>query len=80
MSGLVHFYQFVLRRNLHGICLMQKVQTLMGFAAFHPVFHFLQLSCLRNSLGIKHGFPCINVCQVPRELLKTEALKLENNV
>ena len=24
-------------------------------------------------IGIKHGFPCINVCQVPRELLKTEA-------
>ena len=24
-------------------------------------------------IGIKHGFPCINVCQVPREMLKTEA-------
>ena len=24
-------------------------------------------------IGIKHVFPCINVCQVPRELLKTEA-------
>ena len=23
--------------------------------------------------GIKHVFSCINVCQVPRELLKTEA-------
>ena len=23
--------------------------------------------------GIKHGFPCINICQVPREMLKTEA-------
>ena len=25
------------------------------------------------NLGIKHGFSCINVCQVPREMLKTEA-------
>ena len=25
------------------------------------------------NIGIKHGFPCINVCQVPREVLKTEA-------
>ena len=24
------------------------------------------------SIGIKHGFPCINICQVPREVLKTE--------
>ena len=24
-------------------------------------------------IGIKHVFPCINVYQVPRELLKTEA-------
>ena len=23
--------------------------------------------------GIKHGFACINVCQVPREMFKTEA-------
>ena len=28
---------------------------------------------LGNNIGIKHGFPCINVCQVPREMLKTEA-------
>ena len=27
------------------------------------------------AIGIKHGFPCINVCQVPREMLKTEALR-----
>ena len=26
-----------------------------------------------NNIGIKHGFPCIKVCQVPREMLKTEA-------
>ena len=27
-----------------------------------------------NNIGIKHAFPCINVCQVPREMLKTEAV------
>ena len=31
-------------------------------------FHF------NLNIGIKHGFPCINVCQVPREMLKTEAV------
>ena len=25
------------------------------------------------SIGIKHGFSCINIRQVPREVLKTEA-------
>ena len=25
------------------------------------------------NIGIKHGFPCINICQVPWEVLKTEA-------
>ena len=24
------------------------------------------------NIGIKHGFPCFNICQVPREVLKTE--------
>ena len=24
------------------------------------------------NIGIKHGFPCINICQVPREVLKTK--------
>ena len=28
---------------------------------------------LLNIIGIKHCFSCINVCQVPREVLKTEA-------
>ena len=34
--------------------------------------------CLNFNIGIKHGFPCINVCQVPREMLKTEAVDVEN--
>ena len=25
------------------------------------------------NIGIKHGFPCVNICQVPWEVLKTEA-------
>ena len=31
------------------------------------------LMIMRDNIGIKHGFSCINVCQVPREVLKTEA-------
>ena len=51
---------------------------------------FLSASLVHNNLhyysliiiGIKHGFPCINVCQVPREMLKTEANVhvLENHI
>ena len=26
----------------------------------------------KYNIGIKHGFPCIKICQVPREVLKTE--------
>ena len=32
------------------------------------------LKIAKHNIGIKHGFPCINVCQVPREMLKTEAV------
>ena len=37
-------------------------------------FLFKQFSYSTSNIGIKHGFPCINVCQVPREMLKTEAV------
>ena len=36
-------------------------------------FFFFLITCISN-IGIKHAFPCINVCQVPREMLKTEAV------
>ena len=39
-------------------------------SAFQPQRETLTLS---KNIGIKHGFSCINVCQVPREVLKTEA-------
>ena len=32
------------------------------------------------NIGIKHGFPCINLCQVPREMLKTGAEGPEGDV
>ena len=32
-----------------------------------------EYSNFSNVIGIKHGFSCINVCKVPREMLKTEA-------
>ena len=34
---------------------------------------FLHLALFCN-MGIKHAFPCINVCQVPRKMLKTKAV------
>ena len=30
-------------------------------------------SLMANNIGIKHGFSCINIHQVPWEVLKTEA-------
>ena len=46
------------------------------FAASDLGLHCLSLSYLCDTIGIKHGFPCNNVCQVPREMLKTEAVGL----
>ena len=42
------------------------------------IWHFISKSLLlspfhRLSIGIKHGFSGINICQVPWEVLKTEA-------
>ena len=31
------------------------------------------MSIQGHNIGIKHGFSCINIRQVPREVLKTEA-------
>ena len=33
--------------------------------------------CVYVYIGIKHGFSCINICQVPSEVLKTEAEGME---
>ena len=41
------------------------------YASRSPVIAFF--ACL-NNIGIKHGFSCINIRQVPREVLKTEAV------
>ena len=30
------------------------------------------------NIGINHGFPCINICQVTREVLKTEVEEVLN--
>ena len=32
--------------------------------------------CISINIGIKHGFPCVNVCQVPRGMLKNAAYGL----
>ena len=43
-------------------------------AASEPTKAALQRNTDGNTIGIKHGFLCINIkfCQVPREVLKTE--------
>ena len=37
------------------------------------VFDLFEMDLSKLIRGIEHGFSCINVCQVPREVLKTEA-------
>ena len=32
-------------------------------------YYLMSLLRFLVNIGIKHGFPCINVCQVPREML-----------
>ena len=34
---------------------------------------FLLLIVICSNIGIKHGFSCINIRQIPREVLKTKA-------
>ena len=41
--------------------------------AFKGLNYSSEISYTGFNIGIKHGFSCINVCQVPREVLKTEA-------
>ena len=43
--------------------------TLIGYNCAINIILFYSIP----NIGIKHSFPCINVCQVPREMLKTEA-------
>ena len=38
------------------------------------IIFFLTCFLWPFSIGIKHGFRCINVCQIPREMLQTEAV------
>ena len=36
-------------------------------------FYVKNFPLLKSIIGIKHGFSCINIRQVPREVLETEA-------
>ena len=38
-----------------------------------PISLFLNSCLIWVNIWIKHGFSCINICQVPWEVLKTEA-------
>ena len=39
----------------------------------HNIYFHAEIRKNINSIGIKHGFSCINIRQVPWEVLKTEA-------
>ena len=41
---------------------------------YRDLFNMENLALTHFNIRIKHAFPCINVCQVPREMLKTEAV------
>ena len=47
------------------------MQTLYAWKDTPAAISAVKLSSWFNK-GIKHGFSCINVCQVPREMLQTE--------
>ena len=58
---------------LHLHCLLRQGMSCLakeGLTSlcnvYTPVFPY--------TIVIKHGFSCINICQVPREVLKTEAM------
>ena len=43
------------------------------FSSSHFIAQSFLLSLFHGlNIGIKHGFSCINICQVPREVLETE--------
>ena len=57
---------FVKEQNvwIHIILHMSKLKVSFGHLFPTEIFY---------NIGIKHGFSCINLRQVPREVLKTEA-------
>ena len=60
-------------------CLAQCIESFkavqnIDWISEMPLFGLSQMERKTISIiGIKHCFSCINVCQVPREVLKTEA-------
>ena len=52
---------------LAGVCLAIKFHS--SREEGYPDKYFSYFS---TNIGIKHGFSCINIRQVPREVLKTE--------
>ena len=73
-------FQSTLERNISFTALREGKfhSSLPCFSCFRIAIHFL-CNCMlvrfqfgHVNIGIKHAFPCINICQVPREVLKTE--------
>ena len=67
VSGCVNLDESVLNR-----CFNRKTTFLATETAINRTTDKFQIYQGVN-IGIKHGFPYINVYQVPREMLKTEA-------
>ena len=63
------------------VLFLLMVFTCLAFIAllcFTIVFVIVCVSLLCFNIGIKHGFSCINIRQVPWEVLITEAEDLTN--
>ena len=65
------------QKNLGSLSLdLNSIDWLIDNLQFYVLFDSIAVVLGRregDNIGIKHGFTCINVCQVLRELLKTEA-------
>ena len=73
IDNLTNFYRWAIPYTCFTfVCLcycLLSVQNTVG-GLYNSILFWYSI----YNIGIKHGFPCINVCHVPREMLKTEAV------
>ena len=67
-----HFYDYH-RRNASNNISCKHENALNFIVKIFVVILFLRMVHFLN-ITIEHGFQCINVCQSPKEMLKTEAV------
>ena len=67
-------YYYCLLKSKNNLCAFHMKTFLSSpFCVIIQSWHATTSPVNDYNIGIKHGFSCINVCQVPREVLKTEA-------